>query len=91
MTIPRTLCALALLALTGCLPSTTLDRVEALDRVAEGEVDRLVEFNVRRLCSAPTDVLARQAAKSRDIAAGMYLICGPVRSLVDSVNLAIGR
>jgi len=86
----RALLAIALL-LGACLPSDAVRRVEALDRIAEGESDAVLAAVVKHMCSLPTDMIARQAASSPYMARGMYLICPPVRSLVDSVNLAIGR
>lgn len=87
----RTLAAVSFLALAGCLPSDGLRRLEAFDRAAEGESDQVLAAIIKHWCSAPADMIARQAATSPYIAQGMYLMCPPVRSLVDSVNLAIGR
>ena len=90
--MPIRMAAICLLVLlSACLPSDAVRRVEALDRIAEGESDAVLAAVVKHMCSLPTDMIARQAASSPYIAQGMYLICPPVRSLVDSVNLAIGR
>lgn len=79
------------LMFSGCTPSTGIARFEQFDAAAEVETDAILEFTVKRLCSLPIDILARNAAESSDTAKGMYYLCDPVRNLVFSILGAIGQ
>lgn len=90
----RLLCLVAsilALALGGCLPSQTIDAIEAADRVAEGEADKTLAFVKRRLCRLPVDVLGRAANASADDARAIFYGCPEVRELSLSVLRAVGE
>lgn len=80
-----------MVALGGCLPSQTIDAIEAADRVAEGEADKTLAFVKRRLCRLPVDVLGRAANASADDARAIFYGCPEVRALSLSVLRAVGE
>jgi len=92
MMYPSWVVALALaLGVAGCLPSQTIDAIEAADRVAEGETDKILAFVKRRLCRLPVDVLGRAANDSADDARALFYGCPEVRELALSVLRAVGE
>ena len=86
------LAAAAALVLTSaaCTPARTIEAIETVDAAAEPQVDQTLAFTVKRLCSLPTDVMARQAEISADTAKGIYYLCNPVRRLVMAILRSIG-
>ena len=71
-----------LIASSGC---TYYQQGKALEKAAEPYVDQAVDDIVARLCSMPIDIMGRQL-DTDDKALGAYLLCPPLRDLVDTIN-----
>lgn len=81
--------ATAMLALAGCaLPSQTIKAIEAVEPIAEREVDATVRFAVSRLCELKVDILARASVDS-DKARAMFWACPELRALLTNVMQSV--
>lgn len=75
--------ALAALVLSGCVASGLASRLDAADAQAEKEVDNVIGFALKRLCSMPIDVLVRQAReRGNDWTRGYFMMCPELRLLL---------
>ncbi len=79
-----------ILLLTSCLPSAGIARFQAVEAIAENEIDAVVAFAVDRLCQLKLDIMARAAARNSDMARAMYYACPELKGLVLTTLQAIG-
>ncbi len=73
----------SLLLLGGCVASGYTARLEALDRLAEQEVDGTLDFIEKRYCSLPIDIIARRAGqKGPQWTRAYFTLCPDLRLLL---------
>lgn len=71
------------LFVSSCVASGIASRLDAADAQAESEVDNVVDFALKRLCSMPVDVLVRQAReRGGDWTRGYFMMCPELRLLL---------
>ena len=78
----------ALVALGGCLPSSTIAKAKTVEAAAQSEIDAVLQANVHVLCVVSVAALGR-ASVDTDIARGMYWMCPEVRELVNNINAVV--
>lgn len=72
------------LMLAGCLPTAAISRFETVEPLIEAQVDAVIEFNNKRLCALPVDVLIRQRSEmGKDWFEGWKLMCPKAKELFE--------